>query len=163
MGVSGKALQLHAVYKFTTSHVRLCISTTSHVHCIWVCIEIEGSYDKIIITIVTSYTGENVTRLLPLALLLVLCTRKNTDGNKLVVFSNIHVALYYGDTWLYRIIYTQLHFLRSQTVWIASCVVDHVSLVRAFAINQTAEINKARTLLACSTKVLPRRLLQLLK
>ena len=31
MGVSGEALQLHAVYKFTTSHVRLRISTTSHV------------------------------------------------------------------------------------------------------------------------------------
>ena len=51
---------------------------------------------KIIITIVPSYTGKNITRLLPLALLLVLRTRNNTDGNKLVIFSGI--ALYYGDT-----------------------------------------------------------------
>ena len=34
--------------------------------------EIEGSHDKIIITIVPSYTGQNITRLLPLALLLML-------------------------------------------------------------------------------------------
>ena len=51
------------------------------------------SYDKIIITIVPSYT-----RLLPLALLLVLRTRNNTDGNKLVIFSGI--ALYYGDNYI---------------------------------------------------------------
>ena len=31
-----------------------------------------------------------------MALILVLCTRNDTDGNKLVVFSDI--ALYYGDT-----------------------------------------------------------------
>ena len=62
------------------------------------CNEIEGSYDKIIITIVPSYTGKNITRLLLLALLLVLCTHSNTDGNKLVIFSGI--ALYYGDTYI---------------------------------------------------------------
>ena len=33
--------------------------------------------------------------LLPSALLLVLCTQNNTDGNKLVIFSG--TALYYGD------------------------------------------------------------------
>ena len=60
--------------------------------------EIGGSYDKIIITIVPSYTGKNITRLLPLASLLVLHTRNNTDGNKLVIFSSI--ALYYGDTYI---------------------------------------------------------------
>ena len=76
----------------TTSHVRICISTTSP------CNEIEGSYDKIIITIVPSYIGKNITRLLPLALLLVLRTRNNTDGNKFVIFSGI--ALYYGDTYI---------------------------------------------------------------
>ena len=58
----------------------------------------EGSYDKIIITTVPSYTGKNITRLLPLALLLVLRTRNNTDGSKLVIFSGI--ALYYGDTYI---------------------------------------------------------------
>ena len=72
--------------------------TTSHVRCVWTCNEIEGSYDKIIITIVPSYTGKNITRLLPLALLLVLRTRNNTDGNKLVIFSGI--ALYYGDNYI---------------------------------------------------------------
>ena len=62
------------------------------------CNEIEGSYDKIIITIVPSYTGKNIMSLLLLALLLVLHTRNNTDGNKLVIFSGI--ALYYGDTYI---------------------------------------------------------------
>ena len=60
------------------------------------CNEIKGSYDKIIITIVLTYTGKNITRLLPLALLLVLHTLNNTDGTKIVIFSAI--ALYYGDT-----------------------------------------------------------------
>ena len=62
MGVNGEALQLHAVYKkqyfFTARHTRIRIR----------CNEIKGSYDKIIITIVPSYT-----RLLPLALLLDMC------------------------------------------------------------------------------------------
>ena len=57
--------------------------------------EIEGSYDKIIITIVPSYTWKNITRFVPLALLLVLRTRNNTDSNKLVIFSGL--VLYYGD------------------------------------------------------------------
>ena len=72
--------------------------TASHTRCIWKCNEIEGSYDKIIITIVPSYTGKNITCLLPLALLLVLRTRNNTDGNKLVIFSSI--ASYYGDNYI---------------------------------------------------------------
>ena len=41
--------------------------------------------------------------LLPLAFLLVLCTRNNTDDNKLVIFSSI--ALYYGDTYIRRVKY----------------------------------------------------------
>ena len=56
--------------------------------------EIKGLYDKIIITIVQRY----ITRLLSLALLLVLHTHNNTDNNKLVIFSSI--ALYYGDTYI---------------------------------------------------------------
>ena len=44
--------------------------TASHVCCVWTCNGIDGSYDKIIIT-----------------------TRNNTDGNKLVIFSSI--AFYY--------------------------------------------------------------------
>ena len=62
----------------------------------------EGTYEKIIITIVPSYTGKKKsTRLLPLALLLVLHTHNNSDSNKLVIFSGI--ALYYGDTYILSI------------------------------------------------------------
>ena len=42
------------------------------------------------------YTRNNITRLLLLALLLVLHSCNNTDSNKLVVFSGI--ALYYGES-----------------------------------------------------------------
>ena len=45
-----------------------------------------------------SYTVTSITHLLPLALLLILCTCNNTDGNKLVLFFSI--ALYYGDTYI---------------------------------------------------------------
>ena len=34
-----------------------------------------------------TYTRTNITHLLPLALLLVLYTRNDTDGNKLMIFS----------------------------------------------------------------------------
>ena len=101
MGVNSKALQLQAVYEshyFQLQVTQESISgTTSHLRCVWMRNEIEGLYDKIIITIVQSYTGKNITRLLPLALLLVQHTRNNTDGNKLVVCSGI--ALYYGDNY----------------------------------------------------------------
>ena len=72
--------------------------TTSHMRCVRTCNEIEGSCDEIIITIVPSYTGKNITCLLPFALLLVLCTHNNTDSNKVIIFSSI--ALYYGDTYI---------------------------------------------------------------
>ena len=49
------------------------------------------------ITIVPSYTGKNYHSLL-LALLLVLHTRNNTAGNKLVIFSGI--ASHYGDNYI---------------------------------------------------------------
>ena len=126
MGVNGEALQLHAIYKkiykkpyFLLQVMRESVSvlqvtwesisvlqvtresvsgTTSHVRCVWMRNEIKGTYDKIIITIVPSYTGKNITRLWPLALLLMLRTRNNTDGNKLVIFSNI--AWYYCDTYI---------------------------------------------------------------
>ena len=61
----------------------------------------QGSYDKIIITIVPSYTRKNITHLLPLASILVLWTRNNTDGNKLVIFFSIaSVASYCGDSYI---------------------------------------------------------------
>ena len=112
MGVNGEALQLHTVYKsrILTQVTRESVSvlqvmresisgTASHVCCVWTCNETEGSYDKIIITIVQNCTRKIITHLLPLALLLTyLCTHKNTDGNKLIFFS---IALYYGDTYIY--------------------------------------------------------------
>ena len=106
MRVNGEALQLHTVYKkpyfilqVTWESVsvlqvtRESVSgTASHARCN----EIEGSYDEIIIAIVTSYTEKKITRfVLPLIFLLVLRTRNNTDGNKLVIFSG--VASHYGD------------------------------------------------------------------
>ena len=51
----------------------------------------EGSYDEISITIVTSYTGKYHPFV---AIELVTCN--NTNGNRLVIFSSI--ACYYGDT-----------------------------------------------------------------
>ena len=54
MGVSGEALQLHRVYKkpyfFRTGHMKIVLIR------FFMCNEIEGPYDKIIITIVPSYT-----------------------------------------------------------------------------------------------------------
>ena len=70
-----EALQLHAVYKklyfllqvtresisvlqVTWEFVSVLVSgTASHTHYVWGCNEIESSYDKIISTIVPSYTG----------------------------------------------------------------------------------------------------------
>ena len=89
---NGEALQLHKVY-FTASHVRIhityCESCAQYLNMQWVCIR-------------NHYTmcTENSCLLL-LALLLMLCTHiqyKDTDGNKLVMFSAI--ALYYGDTFI---------------------------------------------------------------
>ena len=103
MGVNGEALQL---LQFIKSRIFYCKSRKNPYQVLQVthavsertCHEIKGSYDKIIIIIVPSYTGKNITHLCPLALLLVLCTRNSTDGNKLVIFSGI--ALYYGDTYI---------------------------------------------------------------
>ena len=55
MGVDGEALQLCAVYIQTVQVTQESVSgTASHVHCVWTCYYIEGSYDKIIITVVLS-------------------------------------------------------------------------------------------------------------
>ena len=59
--------------------------TTSHVCFVWTCDEIKGF-------------GKDITRLLPLALLLILHTRNDTDGNKVAIISGL--ALYYGDTYV---------------------------------------------------------------
>ena len=62
-------------------------------------------------------TGKNITRLLPLALLLVLRTRNNTDGNKLVIFSSI--ASYYGDNYILSVVDTTFSSFKNR-IW------DHV-------------------------------------
>ena len=109
MGANVEALQLHAVDKKAVflvqatqesvsvlpSHTRIHIRYYKSRACIWMC---NGLYDKIVITIVPSYTRQNITHLLPLTLLLVPHTC-NTDGNKVVIFSG--VALFYVDTYLF--------------------------------------------------------------
>ena len=56
-------------------------------------------YDKIIITIVPSYTGKKIYHSFVGIghCYSLLHTRNNTDGNKCVIFSGI--VLYYGDTY----------------------------------------------------------------
>ena len=107
MGVNGEALQPCAVYKkpyFLLQITWESISvlqvswesasvlqvtwesiwgTTSHMHCVWTCNEIEGSCHKIITTIVPSYTRKTS---------LVCCrwhcysrTCNNIDGNKVLL------------------------------------------------------------------------------
>ena len=84
-----------------TSHTRIHISTTlNNVH-IWTCNEIRSSDNKIIITIVPSYTERKITCLLLLALLPMLHSHNNTDRNKLMMFFGI--TLYYGDTHIHVI------------------------------------------------------------
>ena len=75
MGVNEEALQLCAIYKklyFLLQVTRESASvlqvtwksvsgTASHARCVWMCNEIKRSYDKIIITIVPSYTEKNIT------------------------------------------------------------------------------------------------------
>ena len=75
MGVNREALQLHAVYKkpyFLLQVTRESVSvlqvmwesvsgTASHAHCVWTCNEIEGSHDKIIITIAPRYISEKIS------------------------------------------------------------------------------------------------------
>ena len=109
-GSLAAAQNLYKAVLFTTSHARIRISTTSHARIciryykshalIWTCNEMKGSYDRIIIIIIPSYTGKSITRLLPLAMLLVLHTRNNRR-QQLVIFSSIALYLWW---YLYNII-----------------------------------------------------------
>ena len=126
-GVNGEALQLRAVYKklyfYYKSHenpyqvlratwklVSILLQVTWELYQVlqvtWAASECAMKSKvlmiKIIINIVQTYTKKNITRLLPLTLLLMLYTRNNTDGNKFIIFSSI--ALYYSETYM-------------QTVW----------------------------------------------
>ena len=93
MGVNGKPCK--KPYFFTTSHIRICISTASHVR---ICIRYYKSHALRLKVCMIKEHHLHSTRLLPLTLLLVLPTRNNTHGNKLVIFSSI--ALYYGDNYI---------------------------------------------------------------
>ena len=89
MGVNGEALHLHIIYKkpyFLLQVTRESVSV------------LQITCAASVITIVPSYTGKIITRLLLLALLFMLRTRNNTDGNRLMMFSGI--ALYYSDTYI---------------------------------------------------------------
>ena len=112
MGVNGEALQLHGVYKkpyFLLQVTRESVSvlqvtwesvsdTASHMCCIWTCNEIGGLYGKVVITIIPSYTGKNITHLLPLTMLLLMHTVTTQTATNSWYFPNI--ALYYGDTYI---------------------------------------------------------------
>ena len=79
----GGALQLCAVYRnriFTVITRESVSSTASHSHCVRTCNEIEGLYDTS-----TKLYRKNIAQSLPLALLLVLCTCNNTNGNELMI------------------------------------------------------------------------------
>ena len=66
--VTWESVSVLQVPRQSVSSIKYC---KSH-QCVWTCNEIESSYDKIIITIVPSYTRKNITHLFPLTLLLVL-------------------------------------------------------------------------------------------
>ena len=61
------------------------------------CNEIEGLYDKIIITVVPIKLYRKKYHSF-VAIIIGIVTRNNTDGNKLVIFSGI--ASYYNDTYI---------------------------------------------------------------
>ena len=71
--------------------------TASHSRYVWTCNEIEGLYNKIIITIVPSYYWKNH---LFVAIGIVTCALQyRRQQLNLVIFSSI--ALYYGDTYIF--------------------------------------------------------------
>ena len=82
MGINGEPLQLHAVNKnpyffYYISYQVLQVTCTASEHVMKLTVDI---------SLTPSYTGNNIPQLLRLALLLMLDTRNNTDGNKLVIF-----------------------------------------------------------------------------
>ena len=101
MGVNGEALWLHAVYFYYKSRENLQVTRAAPEH--------KWNWDKIIITIVQSYTEKNITFELPFTLLLMLPTSNNTDGNKLVIFYSI--TSYYGDNYILQVKRTHGKFM----------------------------------------------------
>ena len=124
---TGKALQVHAVYKnpYFTMHATTGVSTTSllRIH-IWYhkscamsecAMKIGDLYDTIIITII----AQKCCSFLPSALLFILCTCQNTDGNKLVLFL-CTIVIYYqvhlsagSETLIHYVYYNLQQFISS--------------------------------------------------
>ena len=85
------AVQWGIIYSFTQQ--------ATHHECYWIQIHpqsVRMGIKKSLSPLYQPLPEKSITCLLPLALLLVLQTHNNTDGNKFVIFSSI--ALYYGDT-----------------------------------------------------------------
>ena len=89
MGVNGEVLQLHAVYKKPYFYYKSCENPYQVLQVM--CAVSEGAM-KLKVCMIKSLSPwyqaileKTITSLLPLALLLVLHTCNNTDGNKLVV------------------------------------------------------------------------------
>ena len=94
MGVNGQPLQLHAVYEkpYLIQVTWESVSgTASHTRWIWTCNEIEGPYDKIIITIVPSYTGKKS----------LVCCRLYCYSCCTLVTMSTATNEYYSDTYVY--------------------------------------------------------------
>ena len=124
---------------FTTSHARICIRYYKSRVCVWTCNEIEGLYDKIIITTVPAIPEKNATRCC-----CWLRTCNNTDSNELTIFSSI--ALYYGDTlippnesstkWWYPQVWGSNQYHRNDTH--TGCVKSHSDYFRKNSMEQNS-------------------------
>ena len=77
---------------FPPSHTRICISTTSHMCCVWTRNEIKGSCDKIIV----QYQAIPEKAIFVAVDIVIVRTLNNTNGNKPVIFSGIAC----GDTYI---------------------------------------------------------------
>ena len=106
MGVNGEALQLHIVYKKPYFYCKslenphqYCKSHDNPYQVLQVMHALFEHAMKSKVHMVNhyhhsaSYSRKDITCLLSLALLLVLCTHNNTDSNKLVIFL-VYIALY---------------------------------------------------------------------
>ena len=95
LGVNWEALQPHKIYKkpyYLLQVMQESVSgTASHMHSSERAMK--GSYDKIIIIIIPSYIRKSITRLLPLATLLVLHTCNNRRQQACDIFQYSFVLM----------------------------------------------------------------------
>ena len=86
---------------FTTSHRRICISTTiksceNPTHAVSRLTMVQC--DKINITVVSSYTGKNIAHFVAIGIVIHAAHSYQYRRRRLVIISGI--ALYYGDTYI---------------------------------------------------------------